>query len=138
VTSWAKPLQSNAGTGTNSPMKGERRRLFSFQFSSRPKVPHTPGPSATDRPPDFIHWPSELLPQTVNDVRILTYGYDSKVVRLFQTASNNGIVQHAGNLLAALVRIREGLVVAFPSSCSRIVLTWYPGLEYTSYYFLSS
>lgn len=50
-----------------------------------------------------VFWPRDLLPVKVGDVRILTYGYDSKVIN---GRNKNGIYQHAENMLSALERIR--------------------------------
>lgn len=51
-----------------------------------------------------IFWPRDLLPLKVGNIRILTYGYDSKVVH---GRNKNGIYEHAENMLSGLERIRS-------------------------------
>lgn len=52
-------------------------------------------------------WPAEILPQDHNDVRILTFGYDSKVTKGFMgPTSKNGIFQHGNSFLRAMDRAR--------------------------------
>ena len=54
-----------------------------------------------------LFWPAEVLPRDFNDVRILTYGYDSRVTKAFKgPASKNGIFQHGISFLRALSRVR--------------------------------
>ena len=54
-----------------------------------------------------MHWPSQLLPNDIDDVRILTFGYDADVVNFWDPASRNKISNHAENLVGALSRDRE-------------------------------
>lgn len=54
---------------------------------------------------EFI-WPKELLPEDVKRSRIITWGYDSSVVK-FSGASQASIFGHAENLISDLVRLRE-------------------------------
>ncbi len=55
-----------------------------------------------------VYWPAELLPLDQNDVRILTYGYDSRVTKWFSGASNQmSIEQHAASFLNSLVAERN-------------------------------
>ena len=56
---------------------------------------------------DGFFWPAEVLPQDFNDVRILTYGYDSRVTKAFKgPSSKNGIFHHGKSFLGALSRAR--------------------------------
>ena len=50
-------------------------------------------------------WPQSLLPQKVPQARILTYGYDSRVVGL-GPVSTNRLVNHATTMLHRLVGYR--------------------------------
>lgn len=50
-------------------------------------------------------WPETLLPPKITSARILTYGYDAYVVRK-PSASTNGLVDHATNLLNDLTTQR--------------------------------
>ncbi|KAJ5372779.1 hypothetical protein N7517_004785 [Penicillium concentricum] len=51
-------------------------------------------------------WPKTLLPQKLQQARILTYGYDAYVVSK-STASSNRLSDHAANLLADLTTDRQ-------------------------------
>ena len=52
-------------------------------------------------------WPAEKLPEDFENVRILTYGYDSKVTKAFRApTSKNGIYQHGNSFLKAVERTR--------------------------------
>ena len=56
---------------------------------------------------DGLFWPAEILPRDFNDVRIMTYGYDSRVTKAFKgPTSKSGIFQHGKSLLGALSRAR--------------------------------
>jgi hypothetical protein len=62
-----------------------------------------------------VFWPADLLPQDCPKTRILTFGYDSKVTKIFEGAVNqNNVFAHARNLLYALCRLR--------SNCVRLLL----------------
>jgi hypothetical protein len=50
-----------------------------------------------------IYWPADLLPNDEPEVRILTYGYDSRVTKWFRGATNQiDIQEHGVSLLNAL------------------------------------
>lgn len=54
-------------------------------------------------------WPAEILPRDFEDIRVLTYGYDSKVTKAFTApTSKNGIFQHGNSFLRAVGRARIG------------------------------
>ena len=54
-------------------------------------------------------WPADILAHDFEDVRILTFGYDSKVTRGFMApTSKNGIFQHGNSFLRAVGRARIG------------------------------
>ena len=54
-----------------------------------------------------LFWPAEILPRDFDDLRIMTYGYDSKVTRAFKgPTSKNGIFEHGQSFLGALGRAR--------------------------------
>ena len=54
-----------------------------------------------------LFWPAEILPRDFDDLRIMTYGYDSKVTRAFKgSTSKNGIFEHGKSFLLALGRAR--------------------------------
>lgn len=58
-----------------------------------------------------LYWPQTLLPKTVPNARILTYGYDSKVTHFFDGPANqNSFLGHARTLIQDLIAIRKGHV----------------------------
>ena len=54
-----------------------------------------------------VFWPKDLLSRDVPSVRIITFGYDSGVVRFFGRVSQNQIHDHARTLIADLRRCRK-------------------------------
>jgi len=53
-------------------------------------------------------WPADLLPRECPEARILTWGYDSKIIQsLTRSTSKTGIFAHGKNLLWELTRSRE-------------------------------
>jgi pimeloyl-ACP methyl ester carboxylesterase len=54
-----------------------------------------------------IHWPSTLLKESIQDARILSFGYDADIFNWWSQASENRVGDHAENLLGALTRLRE-------------------------------
>ena len=55
------------------------------------------------------YWPMDLLPSDLQNTRILTYGYDSKVTQAFAApTSQNHIHRHGKSFLQALGRWRKG------------------------------
>ena len=54
-----------------------------------------------------VHWPSQLLPQDLPDVRILSFGYDADIVNLWSPASMSRLSNHSENMVGGLVRKRE-------------------------------
>ena len=78
--------------------KSRRRRRWPFSPSISKKENHED---------NGLFWPANLLPRDFKNVRILTYGYDSKVTKFFKgSTSKNGIFQHGRSLLEALSMIR--------------------------------
>ena len=57
---------------------------------------------------DRICWPKDLLPkEDVSNVRILTFGYDSRIVEFGGHASFNTLFKHSIGLLNGLRRERS-------------------------------
>jgi hypothetical protein len=56
-----------------------------------------------------IVWPRDLLPQSLPNVRVMTYGYDADVMNFFSNAkvSKSSIFQHSINLLEDLQLERD-------------------------------
>lgn len=55
-----------------------------------------------------MYWPRDLLPQTVPDARVLTYGYDTKVRHsVIGVVSQNTVYDHSWNFLCAVEELRR-------------------------------
>ena len=52
-------------------------------------------------------WPQELLPTELPSARILTYGYDARVIDWRSIVSKNRVGDHANNLVSALTQYWE-------------------------------
>lgn len=77
-----------------------RKRLKPFSWRNTDEMAHE------DLQP---FWPADLLAHDFEDVRILTFGYDSKVTKGFMApSSKNGIFQHGNSFLRAVGRARIG------------------------------
>lgn len=59
-----------------------------------------------------IFWPRDLLAKDMENTRILSFGYDTDIIRFTSQPSQNTIKDHANNLLGAMTgqRIGEKLV----------------------------
>jgi protein SERAC1 len=55
-----------------------------------------------------ILWPKDFLGAKLPKARIITYGYDADVVRLFSRTSKNTIFDHSQSLMRAVLRIKRG------------------------------
>lgn len=56
----------------------------------------------------MIFWPEDFLPKECPDARILTWGYDSMVIKCFTGSVNkSSLLAHAKDLLFELKRERE-------------------------------
>lgn len=53
-----------------------------------------------------VFWPGHLLPKTLPNARIFTWGYDVDIDHAFSSASTATIFQHALNLLSDLTDVR--------------------------------
>jgi pimeloyl-ACP methyl ester carboxylesterase len=56
---------------------------------------------------DQVFWPKDLLPADIPKARILAFGYDAIIVHFWSQASQNRIDNHADELFAALVGLRD-------------------------------
>jgi len=65
---------------------------------------------------DGVFWPRHILSEDMKQIRIITWGYDSSVVRVFAGSSQASIFGHAENLLADIAsqRLRPGTVESRP------------------------
>lgn len=93
--------QSKSPSKPRKSSKSPKNRLNSFDF------PGNKHPKVEAKDAAKLFWPAELLPIDFGNVRILTYGYDSKVTKGFTApTSKNGIFQHGNSFLRALNRVR--------------------------------
>lgn len=86
----------------------KRSSKFARLFTGRGREiqEHRSTPTATPRRDVF--WPRDLLPSTVPNARILTYGYDTKIRHTFiGPVSKNNVVDHGWDLLCALEEVRR-------------------------------
>ncbi|KAM0798240.1 hypothetical protein BDR22DRAFT_823588 [Usnea florida] len=54
-----------------------------------------------------VFWPKDLLPNQIDSIRVVTYGYDANALVPFGSSSLNNIHHHAKSLVEAVSRIRE-------------------------------
>ena len=54
-----------------------------------------------------VFWPKALLPKAVENARILSFGYDADVAKLWSPPSEETLTNHANSLVAALVGLRS-------------------------------
>jgi hypothetical protein len=59
-----------------------------------------------------VHWPQDLVKEDISDARVMTFGYDADIVRLWGQAAQDGISGYAHDLLGSLARKRRGAVGA--------------------------
>ena len=77
-----------------------RKRLKRFSWGETDEMAHE------DLQP---FWPADILAHDFEDVRILTFGYDSKVTKGFMApSSKNGIFQHGNSFMRAVGRAQIG------------------------------
>lgn len=92
-------------------LQGHPRKTWNFSGSTREKVLSTnsnekkggifglrkSGPQWSEKKvKKSLYWPTDLLPNDVQNIRILTYGYDSHVTRFFQGAANQTNISDHG------------------------------------------
>ena len=52
-------------------------------------------------------WPGDILPASIPNIRVLTFGYDSSVTRLDRMVSRNNVNDHALGLMNSIAAYRE-------------------------------
>ena len=96
-------------------LQGHPQRTWQSSVTSQQ---HTAGGNSFKRWRDHLRdkegagvfWPADLIPQDFPELRVLTYGYDSKVTGYYASSkSKNGIFDHGNSLLNALNRKRTNL-----------------------------
>ncbi|OBT84128.1 hypothetical protein VE02_07747 [Pseudogymnoascus sp. 03VT05] len=74
------------------------------------KITQKKSPPTWESQPQPVFWPKEFLPRDVPHARIITYGYDAKVVELFQSVSQNSLYAISRDILNDLQIARENSV----------------------------
>lgn len=99
-------------------LQGHPRRTWETKSPSKPskslqdrlkRIGHSKNkaPNLEAQDAAKLFWPADILPKDFENVRILTYGYDSKVTKGFTApTSKNGIFQHGNSCLRAVGRAR--------------------------------
>jgi hypothetical protein len=104
--------KSAASKGANSTeiehkKKSRGLRIWSKKGSSNASVPK----SSDDLEERLTFWPYHLLPEDCGNVRILTWGYNSRVSEFFRGSANKGsIVSYSRDLLGDLTGERGSCV----------------------------
>ena len=62
-------------------------------------------------------WPRDLLKDDIDNARVLTFGYDAKVIHFWSQPSQNRIDNHADTLLADLVSLRDRTQTVSDTEC---------------------
>jgi hypothetical protein len=57
-----------------------------------------------------ICWPRDLLEKDLNDVRVVSWGYNANITNAFRAASQESIFAHAETLLGDLAQLRNETV----------------------------
>lgn len=89
-------------TWSIEPQKQNKKLALTRLFKRDKGVGLSDAPNSTS-----VFWPRDLLPEDVPNVRIISYGYESEVLKMFATANTNNLFQHAQNMLADIQRIRS-------------------------------
>ncbi|KAH8816957.1 hypothetical protein F5884DRAFT_853390 [Xylogone sp. PMI_703] len=81
-------------------------------WTGRPPRSRSPLPTTEQRSesPDTINgvfWPAALLPKTIPNVKVSTWGYDADIDGFWPSPSQNTVTQHAAGLLADLADLIE-------------------------------
>jgi hypothetical protein len=101
-------------------------RKRSFRFMQKTKVEVSQA---------AVFWPLHLLPNhpELASVRILTWGYDSRVSNFFSANNRQNISRHGNDLMVALEQVRKGNVRAYSSRfwCRANKLFSHQGLLYS-------
>ena len=102
----ASDTSSNSGTDSAG-----RRKLSKLNPFSKRTASKTPGSEASGSSIDDIgvFWPEDLLPQhsSCQNARILTYGYDTNVIKMVETVNFTSIRSEGETLLNGLAAKRR-------------------------------
>jgi len=105
IGTWSKPRTEPTSDDKKLGLLDRVRHRVSF--AKKPEIQGDVPTTAENEEEGPILWPRDLLPQKINNIRVLTYGYESKVTGYAAQVNTNGIYRHAENLLSALERERS-------------------------------
>ena len=100
-------------------LNGHRHRTFTYgkdsgkNKSSEHTSPNTTSRSFSVRPwkkartARSCFWPRDLLPEHVTYARVITWGYDARVIKFLSSTSKNTIFHHSQNLISDLAGLRR-------------------------------
>ncbi|KAH8896752.1 hypothetical protein GQ53DRAFT_595324, partial [Thozetella sp. PMI_491] len=71
-----------------------------------------------NHPDSQIYWPKQLLPHDIPSARVLTYGYDADVAKLFASVGQGALRSHAATLVGDIAALRRD----DPSSWNRKIV----------------
>ncbi|KAL9110543.1 MAG: hypothetical protein Q9227_004901 [Pyrenula ochraceoflavens] len=101
--SWTNSRSAQAEYQKESRSTG---KLLSRFRSSKQDIPRQDAPTKSSS--DGVFWPVDLLSSDIQNARIISFGYSSKVFGFFYGANNqNSLFAHARNLLEELIRLRR-------------------------------
>lgn len=110
---WAtKPARSPFKLPFRAHLLGSGSRSREKTNPSKSTISQLPQNQSTQSS-DAVFWPRDLLPLDCDNIRIMTWGYESNVSRFFSGSVDKGnIFDHAKNLMYSLHRLRHTCVSA--------------------------
>ncbi|KAI1305483.1 hypothetical protein F5Y03DRAFT_152930 [Xylaria venustula] len=80
----------------------DRRTIIGDDANSRHSSPPSIASSRKSKVAADIYWPRDLLPRTIDNANVFSFGYDADVERFMGSTGLNTVHQHGRNLLNAL------------------------------------
>jgi len=90
---WKPSILNKASSGIKDAFKSKKGQIVTDEGSA-------------SSPTGVVFWPKDLLPLSIKNARILTYGYDSDPVHFFESVHRSSIYQQATNFLDDLAAER--------------------------------
>ena len=100
-------------TWSTAALKAEAKGGFFSRLKHQSDAGSSPADLAGDGSDGTVFWPSDLLPQTIKNARIMTYGYDSDPLVVWSAVNRTNVFQHAKDFLIALTAQRRDNVCTF-------------------------
>ncbi|KAK8074555.1 hypothetical protein PG997_009218 [Apiospora hydei] len=94
------PVRTWSANGPEETTTGGLRKVRNWVKDGLSSKDH----HATKKQPSAVFWPQDLLPEEVPQARIMTWGYDSMVVKPFSPTNKVTLFGHAKNLMFTLGR----------------------------------